>query len=55
MAIFKGIIEEKKYHDYKFAQQYYNVGVRDMTSFGAYGNEYIVKTEYRPTRPPIKT
>ena len=41
MAIFKGIIEEKKYHDYKFAQQYYNVGVRDMTSFGAYGNEYI--------------
>jgi hypothetical protein len=41
MAIFKGIIEEKKYHDNKFAQQYYNVGVRDMTSFGAYGNEYI--------------
>ena len=41
MAIFKGIIEEKKYHDYKFAQQYYNVGVRNMTSFGEYGNEYI--------------
>ena len=41
MAIFKGIIEEKKYHDYIFAQQYYKVGVRDMTSFVAYGNEYI--------------
>jgi hypothetical protein len=41
MAIFKGIIEEKKYHDYKLAQHYYNVGVRDITSFGAYGNEYI--------------
>jgi len=41
MTIFKGIIEEKKNHDYKLAQHYYNVGARDMTSFGEYGNEYI--------------
>ena len=41
MSIFKGIIQEKKYHNNKLAQQYYNVGVRDMTSFGSYGNEYI--------------
>jgi hypothetical protein len=40
MYIFKGIIQEKKYHNNKLAQQFYNIGIRDISSFGAYGNEF---------------
>ena len=38
--ILKGILQEKKYHDNKLAQQYYNKGIRDISLFGKYGNEY---------------
>ena len=38
--ILKGILQEKRYHDNKLAQQYYNTGLRDISLFGKYGNEY---------------
>jgi hypothetical protein len=38
--ILKGILQEKKYHDNKLAQQYYNKGINDISIFGKYGNEY---------------
>ncbi len=40
IIILKGILQEKKYHDNKLAQQYYNKGIRDISLFGRYGNEY---------------
>jgi hypothetical protein len=40
LSIFNGILQEKKYHDIKLAQQYYNKGVRDISIFGDYGNEF---------------
>lgn len=40
LFIFKGILAEKKYFDNKAAQQYYNQGIREITLFGEYGNEY---------------
>jgi hypothetical protein len=38
--ILKGIIQEKKYHDNKLAQQYYNDGINKISLFGKYGNDY---------------
>jgi hypothetical protein len=40
LSIFNGIIQEKKYHDNKLAQQYYNTGIRDIAVFGEFGNEF---------------
>jgi len=40
MLIFNGILQEKKYHDIKKAQQFYSKGIDDITIFGSYGNEY---------------
>jgi tetratricopeptide (TPR) repeat protein len=40
ISIFKGILQEKKYHDIKKAQQFYIEGAREMSLFGSYGNEY---------------
>jgi hypothetical protein len=40
LSIFKGIIQEKKFHDNILAQQYYNKGIRDITAFGVYGDEF---------------
>ena len=40
MSIFNGILQEKKYHDIKKAQQFYSRGIDDITIFGSYGNEY---------------
>jgi hypothetical protein len=40
LSIFKGILQEKKYHDNKAALQYYNKGIHDISLFGEYGNEY---------------
>ena len=40
LMILKGILQEKKYHDYKTAQQYYNQGIKDISLFGKYGNEF---------------
>ncbi len=40
ILIFKGIIQEKKYHNNRLAEQYYNTGIRHLEKFGAYGNEF---------------
>jgi len=40
MSVFNGILQEKKYHDIKKAQQYYSKGVTEISLFGNYGNEY---------------
>jgi hypothetical protein len=40
LKILKGILQEKKYHDYVLAQQYYNEGISEISLYGAYGNEY---------------
>ena len=40
LAIFNGILQEKKYFNHKLAQQYYYKGLRDISKFGVYGNEY---------------
>ncbi len=40
LSIFNGILQEKKYHDNSLAKQYYTIGVKDISSFGSYGNEF---------------
>ena len=40
LSIFKGILQEKKYHDNKLAQKYYFKGINDISAFDYYGNEY---------------
>jgi hypothetical protein len=40
LYIFKGILLEKKYHDYNAAAQYYKKGIGSISSLGDYGNEY---------------
>jgi len=41
LAIFNGILQEKKYHDNKQAEQYYIKGARDISHFGDYGNDFL--------------
>jgi|WetSurMetagenome_2_1015567.scaffolds.fasta_scaffold79616_2 hypothetical protein len=40
VTIFNGILQEKKYHDIRKAQQMYNKGIKDIAPFRIYGNEY---------------
>lgn len=40
VTIFNGIIQEKKYHDIKQAQQFYLKGIKDISFFRSYGDEY---------------
>ncbi len=40
LLILNGILQEKKYHDYELAQQHYNDGIRKLSPYGEYGNEY---------------
>lgn len=40
VLIFKGIIQEKKYHNNLLAEQYYRAGIRQILKFGAYSNEF---------------
>jgi hypothetical protein len=40
LIILKGILQEKKYHNKKLAEQYYNEGISAISVFGKYGNEY---------------
>jgi hypothetical protein len=40
LRIFNGLIQEKKYQNNVFAQDLYNKGIREISVFGAYGNEY---------------
>jgi hypothetical protein len=40
VTIFKGILQEKKYHNLQLAQQLYLKGIKDISFFRSYGNEY---------------
>jgi hypothetical protein len=40
LDVFNGILQEKKYHDLKKAEQFYEKGVRNVLLFGDYGNNY---------------
>lgn len=40
VTIFEGILQEKKYHDLKKAQQLYLKGVKDISVFRSYGEDY---------------
>jgi hypothetical protein len=40
VTIFNGILQEKKYHDNRQAKQFYTKGIKDISIFRSYGNEY---------------
>ena len=40
ITIFKGIIQEKKYHNLKLAEQLYSDGIRRISGFRTFGEEY---------------
>lgn len=40
LDIFKGILQEKKYHNYNQAEQLYDKGARSVSLFGDFGNNY---------------
>lgn len=40
VTIFEAILQEKKYHDLKKAQQLYLKGIKDISVFRSYGEEY---------------
>lgn len=50
LAIFNGIIQEKKHHDYYKAQQFYNKGARDISNFGDYGNDFAAYSYFGLSR-----
>jgi hypothetical protein len=39
-VILKGILQEKKYHNNNLAEEYYNLGISELSLYGKYGNEY---------------
>jgi hypothetical protein len=40
ISIFKGILQEKKYHDIRLAKQLYQQGIKDISPFRSFGDEY---------------
>lgn len=40
VSIFTGIIKEKEFHQNTLANEYYNRGIKELSVFGALGNEY---------------
>jgi hypothetical protein len=40
LAIYYGILQEKKYHNTKIAVQYYSEGIKGMSNFGYLGNDF---------------
>jgi hypothetical protein len=40
LAIFNGILQEKKYHNNKEAEQFYLKGTNEMSAFGYFGKEF---------------
>ena len=40
LSVFRGLLQEKKYHNYKLAQLYYQKSLNDIAIFGAYGKNY---------------
>jgi hypothetical protein len=55
VTIFKGILQEKKYHDITQAQQLYNKGIKDIAQFRMYGNEYAAYAYFGLSRISEKT
>jgi hypothetical protein len=49
-SIFNGILYEKKYRNDKLASQYYTDGVKALSVFGHYGNEYSAYGYYGLSR-----
>ena len=49
-AIFNGIIQEKKYHNYGESNRLYNKGISDISAFSYYGNEYAAYAYYGLSR-----
>lgn len=41
LRIFRGLIQEKKYHDADKASQYYLQGIKEISGFGKYANDYL--------------
>jgi hypothetical protein len=39
VLIFKGLLQEKKYHNYQSAREYYEKGITDISVYGHYGDE----------------
>jgi len=50
LPIFKGILQEKKYHDNKLAQEYYKKGISEISKFDSYGNEFTAYAYYGLSR-----
>jgi hypothetical protein len=50
LSIFNGILQEKKYHDYKQAQEYYTKGAKDISLFGEFGNEFAAYAYFGMSR-----
>jgi tetratricopeptide (TPR) repeat protein len=40
LSIFRGFLQEKKYHDYSLAHRYYDEGIAIMKTFGTRGKDY---------------
>ena len=40
MMILKGILQEKKYKNNKLAEELYKNGIKQITPYGRYGNEF---------------
>jgi len=50
LTIYSGIIYEKKYKDFKTATSYYTKGIRDMKSFGVFGDEFTAYSYFGLSR-----
>jgi hypothetical protein len=50
ILIFKGIIQEKKYHNNNLAQQLYHAGLSNISFYGHYGDEYASYAYYGLSR-----
>lgn len=40
LAVFSGILQEKKYRNYNQARRFYNKALSELSDFGYYGNDY---------------
>jgi len=40
VTIFKGILQEKKYNNLKLAEQFYTKGIKEVSQFRSFGDEY---------------
>ena len=50
LMVFYGVVQEKKYHDFNLAQQYYQSGISKISPYGKYGNEYMAFAYYGMSR-----